>query len=254
MTAGRASAFSTSGSSPRRIAQRGDQRLVDLVRLARRHLHQVEAGAGHQEVLTQRTPRCQFNKVALAKAIVADHRQHVAAPLAAAVERAVERHSFRLQADGECLGVLHRHDADAQRLQGLARTELVGVQRNARQRLGQGRRRCGNRRVRLGGELLRGQAEAPPGGKEHLPLVAAHVGLEQFARAKMWMMNCLRRHKRPRQYGLCCASASKLSASLCPLISADATSTVSATSPSSFWRYHSVTSVLTKRRRWLMAR
>ena len=99
------------------------------------------AAAGHQKILAQRAPRRQFDKVALAKAVVADHRQHVAAPLAAPVERAVERHPLRLEADGQRLGILHRHDADAQRLQRLARTELVGVERNACRCLGQLERR-----------------------------------------------------------------------------------------------------------------
>ncbi len=180
-----------------RIAQGRDQRLVDLVGLARRRFDQVQAGAGDQEVLAQRPPRRQLDEMALAKAVVADHGQHVAAALAAAVERTVQRHALRLQPDRQRLGILHRHDPQAQRLQRLARAELVGVERNPHLGLGQRRRRRHHGAVRLGAELLGRQAEAPPGGKEHLPLVAAHVGLEQLARTKMWMVDCLLCHRSP---------------------------------------------------------
>ena len=48
------------------VAHRPGKRAVDLAGLAGRHLDQVEAGGGDDEVLAQGAPRCQFDKVALA--------------------------------------------------------------------------------------------------------------------------------------------------------------------------------------------
>ncbi len=168
------------------------------MRLARRRLDEVQAGAGHQEILAQRTSRGQFNKVALAKAIVADHGQHITAAFTAAVERAIQCDPLRLQPDGQRLGILHRHDADAQRLQRLPGAELVRVERDARFGLRQRNRRQRHRAVGLGGELLGRQPEAAPRRKEHLPFVAAHVSLEQLPCAKMWMVDRLHFHRPPR--------------------------------------------------------
>ena len=130
--------------------------------------------------------------MALAKAIVANHGQHVTAALAAAVERlsSVTRSasSPMVSVSASCTGTIQ-----AQCLERLTGAELVGIERNTHFRLGE-RKRRDNGAVRLGGKLFGRQAEAPARRKEYFPLVATHIGLEQLACAKMWMVDNLLFH------------------------------------------------------------
>jgi hypothetical protein len=92
-----------------------------------------------------------------------------------------------LQPDRQRLDILHRHDPQAQRLERLAGAELVEIEhRLARRKAVAGRRGLhlpGAKR--FAGELACRQAKAAAGLERHLPLVPAHIGLQQAAGAKL---------------------------------------------------------------------
>ena len=76
----------------------------------KRRFDQIQAGDCGQAVLAQRPPRSQLNKMALTEAVIADHRQRIAAALRAASQRAIQAHALGLQPDRQRLDILHRHD------------------------------------------------------------------------------------------------------------------------------------------------
>ena len=175
-----------------RVAQAAQQAGVDGNGPVGRHLAQVQAGGGHDEVSLQRLLSRELHQVRLAVAILPNHCPHRAARLMGGHQPLGQAGPLALEPDGQLLDVLRRRDAHPQRLQQLASLILAG-----RHRLRvQNRQRRGRRqdKLLLAHKLAPRPAEAQPAVEAHEPLAAVAIDGRDLAPAILRMLYSLADH------------------------------------------------------------